>query len=233
MSTSDRSFDPLFRETPLSSALRAELSIPEGTELQYLRFTGEGVRFPPIVVPPEGLRRPQPPRQGRSLHGYEWVFVVSADAAASAWGPGVQGFRVWLGRIRYGQDLAYGEVQPVPGEEPYYRLHEEGPVTAIDRGAGDRARYGLKFLFGESAVVGRHHDPVQAQGLAAQRQKRLLDALEERYRLGTPEAEITLKLLAGDLHESYRTLRYWRASGKLDLDALKAEARQRARLPRP
>jgi len=33
-------FDPLFRETPASTALRAELGIPDGTELRYFRLTG-------------------------------------------------------------------------------------------------------------------------------------------------------------------------------------------------
>jgi len=58
-------FDPLFVETPVSAALRAELGISAEAELYY-------VRFPSVQWPVYDPR----------LEGYQAVFLLSLDSDA-------------------------------------------------------------------------------------------------------------------------------------------------------
>jgi hypothetical protein len=216
-------FDPLFLETLVSAALRAELGIAAEAELFYVRFP-----------------TPQWPVYDPRLEEYQAVFVHSLDpdatgALPTTWAPGMEPQRLRLIRLRYGDDRIFVEWRVSPAEGPYLQTRHpftwEGQVLVPTAAENDRAAFAKTILWDLLPPFGRLPDAVRAPALVAGRRGSLLHALVARYRLPTPDEEITQALIAGDLQISVRTLQYWLERVPQRWDALKAEARAQAPLP--
>jgi hypothetical protein len=190
-------YDPLFVETPLSPELRAELGIPAGATVHRVRFPNE-----------------ESARTDRRLRGYQAVLVCSVDPDAegkvpTTWAPGMEPYRFRVARIRFRDDVAYGEIRfsAVEGvSDQICRPHRWDGRPLITEGERRRVEQGLHILWGLLPTYGPQPQAIEDPSYEQTREDKAWKAALE---VGRDGGRVTQQLVADKLGIDDRTLRSW------------------------
>jgi hypothetical protein len=212
-------YDPLYFETEGPPALLVELGVPAGLDVRIGRKLPESWRV-----------------NDRRLDPYQVMLLVTEGPAAAheglpTWTPGADAIHIWLIRIRYGHDRAYGEIRPSVAEgllcQVRWPFVWEGQGPVIDGGQRDRANYGLELLCDLAPKPGRPPDALVYPDEAPQFKEQVIQASMGRLRAGYPLRDITQPLVAPAMGLSPRTLQRRLSGYHLNWAALKREAYRR------